>query len=253
MFQALALPAVENPNAPEHMPISEDAGEEHIPKNEVVEQFRTDLFYWFHRFQSFYDRCNAATRDYRVSHVRLITAVYNELITILGDDIQSIRESGWAIIELLRERQEVLGEDNACLIAAGARFATNSDFIGPHAQSCSTYANNTMEALLTNTFYPAFADIKNILAVVPLIVTDALSRGNVLQDEAEIIELLRARYQIVDFQWMRAVSQLLRWESNRFDVDGRFLVDEMRICLAHPTIVYILENAEIEQDIIACS
>ena len=232
----------ENPDAPEH-----------IPKNEVVEQFRTDIFYWFRRFQAFYDRANAATRDYRFDHVDLVTRVYTQLITVLADDIEAVRQLTYEYVNLVAERAEEIGEDNECLVGVAREHGQVSLAISEHMRSCSIYANTTMSGLLTTTFYPTFVDIKDILATVPVAVVDALSRGNVLQDETAIIDMLRARYEIIEFQWMRAVSQLLRWESNCFEVDGLFLVDQTVICLSDALIEFIIDMARLQGQVRACT
>ena len=208
--------------------------------------------YWFNRFNAFYTRANTATRDYRFDHVDLITRVYTQIITVMGEDIESVRQAAYDLIEMIQERSAVLGDDNACILGVVNSFDENSASIGAHIQSCALYANTTMSGLLTTTFYPTFVDIKDILATVPVAVVDALSRGNVLQDEQAIIEMLRARYEIIEFQWLRAVSQLLRWETNRFEIDGLFLVDETTICMAHAAVDYILNIAQLESQIIAC-
>ena len=109
-----------------------------------------------------------------------------------------------------------------------------------------------MSGLLTNTFYPTFVDIKDNLASVPLAVVDALSRGNVLQDEQAIIEYLRKNYEVIQ-QWLSAVSQLSRWESSRFEVDGLFLVDQTVICLSDALIEFIIDMARLQGQVRACT
>lgn len=54
-------------------------------------------------------------------------------------------------------------------------------------------------------------------------------------------------------QWASAVSQLLRWETNRFETDGMFLVDEMRVCLADQTLDYVVRTTALEARALACS
>ena len=241
------------PTFEEKLPINEDSGIEHIPKNEVVEQFRTDIMYWFQRFQAFYDRANAATRDYRFAHVELVTRVYTELITVLADDIEAVRQLTYEYVDLVVERTADLGGDNECLLGVATEHGQVSLAISEHMRSCSIYANTTMSGLLTTTFYPTFVDIKDILATVPVAVVDVLSRGNVLQDEQAIIEYLRKRYEIIEFQWMRAVSQLLRWETGRFDVDASFLIDQTVLCLSEALIEFIQDMARLQGQVRACA
>jgi len=253
VLQTLALPTFEDPNAPEHMPLNEDSGLEHMPTNEVVNQFRYDIFYWFQRFALFYERANVATSRYRFAHVELVTRVYNQLLTVMGDDIHSIRASSADVRGLLEERRVELGESNECVEAVATDFNANSETSGRAIQACSVYANTTLTRLLEDTFYPAFVDIKNLLATVPVAVVDVLSRGNVLQDEAAMIEYLRGQYQIVEFQWLSAVSQLLRWETNRYETDALFLVDETTMCMAFASLSAVMVNSQLEVRLRACT
>jgi hypothetical protein len=75
----------------------------------------------------------------------------------------------------------------------------------------------------------------------------------VLQDESQIVEFLSNNYRAKQMQWASAVSQLLRWETNRFETDGMFLVDEMRVCLADQTLDYVVRTTALEARAIACS
>ncbi|CRK95144.1 CLUMA_CG008621, isoform A [Clunio marinus] len=244
VLQTFATPVFENPDAPEH-----------IPKNDpldVVERFRTDVDYWFVRYQNFYDRANAAMRDYRFAHVDLVTRVYNDMMEVFGDDIEAIRQTAYDLNDVIAERQAQLGADNACLQGVMEEMTQNSARSGANIQSCALYANSTLETLLTNVFYPTFIGIQETMSTVPVAVVDALSRGNVLQDEEAIVEFLEAGYRIYERQWITAVSQLLRWETNRFQTDGLFLVDEMRICLSGAVVAYIVEAARLTTAVQAC-
>lgn len=232
----------------------EVALEEQLPfqDSEIVQQFRRDIEYWFIRYQNLYDRSNAAMRNYRFAHVHLVTRIYNTLLTVYGDNVQVLRDSAWELVDLIAERRATLGQDNACLNGVEAERAANSQQIGSTIQSCALYANTTMSRLMLNNFYPAFASIQNTISGVNVIVVDALSRGNVLQDEVAIIEYLRSGYGVAEFQWLSAVSQLLRWETNRFEVDGLFLADEMRICLAAPVVQYLQTNTRLHAETLSC-
>lgn len=251
-LQTLALPAFEDLSKPEFVP-AEAKVNGFNDALEVVENFRRDINYWFVRYQNFYDRTNAAMRDYRLSHVDLVTRIFNDMMTVFGDNIETIRQSAYSLLDVITERQAVLGETNECLQGVIAGLGANSVQAGSVIQQCALYANGTFSRLLTNNFYPAFAGIQQSVSAVPNGVIDALSRGNVLQDEQEIIEFLRMGYEIYDRQWTTAVSQLLRWETSRFEVDGLFLVDEMRLCLAGAVVSYITTNAGLESDAIACT
>lgn len=244
------MPAIEeNPNAPEHMPA------EVSPRNpaEIVAQFRADLDYWFVRYNNFYNRANAAMRDYRFGHLDLVTRVFNELMGVFGDSIDGVQTTNNDLTIIIENRRSQLGEANACLNGVTERQTANVASTSSTIQLCGVYANNTMARLLTNVFYPAFAGIQTTISTVPTAVVDVLARGNVLEDEQAIVEYLRAGYGVIEFQWLSAVSQLLRWESNRFEVDGMFLVDEMSICMTDAVIRFLDTNFALERDALACS
>lgn len=246
------MPAFENQNAPEHIP-NEEHGLEHIPKSEIVDAFRTNIEIWFVRYQNFYDRSNAAMRSYRFAHVDLITSIYNNLMTVFGEDIEAIRQSAYELMDLIETRTTDLGgTPNACLEEVITEHAASSRSVGSAVQVCAIYSNVTLANLLRNVFYPTFADIQTTISTVPVAVIDVLSRGNVLQDEEAIIEFLAARYEVIELQWLGAVSQLLRWETNRFEVDGSFLVDEMTQCMTTSILTFITTNARLEGVVRGC-
>lgn len=244
------MPTFEDPNAPEALPVARQRRV--LPKNEVVAQFRADLEYWFVRYNNFYSRANAAMRDYRFAHVHLVTSVYNRLVSVFGENIEGVRQSSYELIDLIQERRGQLGEDNACLQEVVEGQAANSIQVGSSIEVCAIYANQTMSRLTTNVFYPAFANIQVQVSTVPVAVIDVLSRGNVLEDETAIIEYLRAQYGVKEFQWLSAVSQLLRWETNRFETDGLFLVDEMSQCMVASILDYLTINARLQAEAQAC-
>lgn len=223
------------------------------PKNERVEQFRRDLDGQFVRYQTFYDRSNAAMRNYRFAHVDLVTMVYNRMMTVFGEDINAIVELNNEFLELIANRTEEVGENNTCLQGVVDLHDALHVRVGSDIQACAIFANTTMEGMLRNVFYPTFAEIQNTISTTPNAVIDALSRGNVLEDEEEILEFLRARFEVLELQWLSAVSQLLRWESNRFEVDALFLVDEMTLCVARPVVDYIITVATLQTQARACN
>jgi hypothetical protein len=219
----------------------------HTPVNEVVDNFRERINYWFARYQDFYDRSNGAMRNYRILHVDLVTTVYNEMVTVFGEDIGLIRH----VADDFRAAVESAG-DNACVQGIVDQQAELSTDIGWTINGCAIYANQTLSTRLLNMFYPAFMDVQRAMSTVPVAVVDALARGNAFVDELEIISYLEGNYRAKDFQWMTAVSQLLRWETNRFQVDGFFLVDEMRICLADQVLNYVTRVTALQQELLAC-
>ena len=224
-----------------------------VRKNAIVEQFRADVDIWFVRYQEFYLLKNEQTRNYRMAHVDLITDIYNQLMTVFGDDIEAVRQSAYELNDLIDDRLAVLGNSNACLQEAIRGRDANSNVVGSTIQQCATYANTSLSFRLSNTFYPAHASIQRQISSLPVTVVDVLARGNVLQDEGLMIEYLSQIYAVKDLQWEGAVSQLLRWESNRWTVDGSFMVDEMTECMMENVINYINENVRIEALALSCA
>jgi hypothetical protein len=228
--------------------------DEEIPvaRNEIVEKFRADIELWFVRFQLFYDAKNAQTRNYRLAHVDLITDIYNQLMEVFGDDIQAITDLSNELNDLIDAQVESVGSVNECIQEVMDRRDANADRTGSKIMACATYANTTLSTKLSSTFYPAHASIQRQISTVPLAVIDILSRGNVLEDEGEMIQFLSDLYEVKDMQWEGAVSQLLRWESNRWTVDGSFMVDEMRVCGAIALTDYIISTSPLETQIATC-
>lgn len=218
---------------------------------EVVEQFRTDIEYWFVRFQNFYDRSNAAMRNYRLAHVALIADLYQSLMFVFGDDIHGV-------IEMTRETQEIIdrvqgeGNPNACLTGVIGELETLNVRVGAGINACAIRANQTFSDNLRNLFYPAFVEIQATISPIPNSVTDALSRGNVLEDETAIIAFLRARYESNEFQFVNAVSQLLRWETSRFENESLWIIDEMTVCNALALIQFIVDVIPLQTRAAAC-
>jgi hypothetical protein len=189
---AIALPKLDTlPDAPAAVkPIKFTAD----PKSEKVENFRRELDSWFVRYQSFYDRSNTEMRRYRLAHVDLVTSIYNRLMTVFGDDIEAVRQAAYELLDLIEHRRTLIGANNACLQGVFDAHTTNSRLVGSTIQQCALFANTTMSGMLRNVFYPTFADIQNTVSTAPNAVTDALSRGNVLEDEESILEFLGARF-----------------------------------------------------------
>lgn len=246
--QALALPAFEDPNAPEHMPSVEVVK----PRNEQVDAFREEIDRQFVRFQNFYDRTNAAMRQYRLLHVALISRIYNALMVVLGDRIEEVRVASYELDDMITARYEELGEINECLLGIITTRNANSASVGSNIQECAVTANTTLSGLLSNVFYPTFAQVQTETSMVPISVIDVLSRGNVLEDEEAIITYLNDRYAVFDLQWLSLVSQMLRWETNRFENEGLFLNDDTNICLLNATWEFLLTNSRLEGEVPYC-
>jgi hypothetical protein len=253
--QVLAMPTIEEDmSKPEHVPVivEEDMSKpEFKPKNEVVDAFREEIDRQFIRFQRFYDQTNADMRNYRLAHVELISEVYMAIMESFGDRIEEVRIASYELSDLIDARIEEVG-DNACIRDVVTRREANSVQVGTNIQNCAIYANTTLTNLLNNVFYPAFAQVQTETSLIPISVIDVLARGNVLEDEQAIIEYLNARFDVLEFQWLSMVSQVLRWETNRFRNDGLFLNDQVAICMGDATWEYLLTNSLLEGDIQAC-
>lgn len=267
------MPIFEDMNMPEHLPVFEDMSKsefmpedsnlsefmpedsnlpEHIPRNEVVDAFREEIDMWFVRYQTFYDRTNAAMRSYRLQHVELVSRIYNALMVVFGDEIEQVRMMTYDLIDMINARAGVVGGMNECLNGIMAQSGVYSQDVGGRIQACALRSNTTLSDLLTNTFYPTFAAIQTETSTIPISVIDILSRGNVLEDEEAILQYLQDRYTVIELQWLGGVSQLLRWETNRFENDGLFLVDEMAICMANATFQFLLNMSFLEGTVQDC-
>ena len=110
------------------------------------------------------------------------------------------------------------------------RVMVNSQTFGLAFNGCAGRANRTMAYGLTDIYYPTFQSIQTDVSYVPLLTIDALSRGNVFDDNQEILDYLLSQYDVIVMQWLGAVSQLFRWETNRFEVEGDFYNEEMYDC-----------------------
>lgn len=231
-------------SAPEHMPPM-------TKSHPVVDAFHAEIDMWFQRYWDFYLLTNDAKDQYRLSHVTLISEIYNLMMIALGDRIQEIRVAAYELADMINDRRAQVG-DNACIRAVEAARDANSISVGALINGCAVYANTTLSDNLVTTFYPTFAVVQTQTSVIPLSVIDILSRGNVLEDEQEILQYLADRFQAFEMQWMAAVSQVLRWETSRFNVEGRFLADQVTICMADATWQYLLTNSRLEGEIMEC-
>lgn len=222
------------------------------PKNEIVDAFREEIDRQFARYQSFYDRTNAAMRSYRLLHVDLVSVVYNELMTVMGNGIEEVRVAAYELQDLIDARYQEIGEINTCLAGIMDTRNQNSAAVGERIQGCALYANTTLAGLLMNTFYPTFAFIQDETSSIPISVIDVLSRGNVLEDEQAIIQYLDDRFAVFELQWLGMVSQLLRWETNRFENEGLFLSAQTEICMGDATWQFLLTNSRLEGEVANC-
>lgn len=243
VLQALALPTSDNLKAP---------SVEVKPRNEQVDAFREEINRQFARFQTLYDVTNAAMRQYRLLHVDLVSRIYVALMTILGDEIEGVRQMAYDLDDMINARYEELGEMTECLLGVVVARNENSARVGNSIQECAIVANTTLSGLLRDVFYPTFAQIQTEASIVPISVIDILSRGNVLEDEGDILQYMDDRYAVFDLQWLGLVSQMLRWETNRFENEGLFLNSDMEICMADATYEFYLTNSRLEGEVLQC-
>ena len=122
------------------------------------------------------------------------------------------------------------GQPNPCLTSVIQRLLENSNRFGEQYNGCTTRANTITTGAIEEVFYPTFQDIQVSTSTVPLLTLDALSRGNLFDDQQEILDYLDSQYEVIILQWLGAVSQLFRWETNRFRIEGEFYIEEMTVC-----------------------
>ena len=195
---------------------------------------------------------NFQMREYRLRYVDAVTEIYNEMMELFGGHLDFVRRASVELDEALQLRETELGGVTECLQGVINRRDQLSEDITRDVRVCSLRANNTMQAQLRNVFYPTFADIQSQVLFINLIVMDALSRGNVMDDKDEIIDYLAGQYDIFRNQWPAAVTQLLRWEKTRFQVEGQFLMEEMDMCLRNPVLEYMRQAASLEYQAHTC-
>lgn len=172
-------------------------------QSDPVAEFRTAIDYRFSRLQAFYDATNNAMNIYRYAHVESIHVNYQGIMNEFGRAIEHVRSRGGAT------------PYNANLII----------------NACARRANETLQRALTVNFYPTFSEVQMETSKIPLLTLNALTRGNVFDNNQEIITYLLSQYDVKVMQWLGTVSQLFRWEKTRVDVYGRFYIDEMNLCL----------------------
>lgn len=149
---------------------------EFVPKNEGADFFREEIDRYFVRYLSFYDRTTAQLRNYRLSHVDVVTAIYQSMMTIFGDDIESVRQASYEMNDLIDEKRNEIGSVNDCLRGIIDDRTANARVVGSTIQSCALFANTTLQGLLRETFYPVFAEIQTRVSTVPLVVIEILAR-----------------------------------------------------------------------------
>ncbi|XP_070503994.1 uncharacterized protein [Chironomus tepperi] len=217
-----------------------------------VDDFNDEIMYRFQRFQNFYTTMNFQMREYRLDHVKLITNIFNQMMELFGEKLDFVRRASVELDEALEMKENELGGVTECLQGVINRRDRLSEDITRDVHACSLRANNTMQAQLRDVFYPTFADIQSEVLFINLIVMDALSRGNVMDDEDEIVDYLSDLYHVYTTQWPTAVTQLLKWEQTRFTVEGEFYIEEMDMCLRNPVLEYMRQAASLEYEAHMC-
>lgn len=182
---------------------------------------------------------NNAMSIYRIAHVHLVTEIFNDLMQVFGEDIEYVRVSRNYVNQVIADvLTELGGTPNSCLNSVMSRLISNSATFGLAFNGCSQRANRTMTYSLNDGFYPTFQEIQLQASTVPLATLNALSRGNVFDDNQEILDYLTSQYDVKVMQWLGAVSQLFRWDTTKFRVEGSFYVEEMLECTADPLYYY---------------
>jgi hypothetical protein len=113
--------------------------------------------------------------------------------------------------------------------------------MGNQVNHCAGRANRTMTYAINDIYYPTFRQVQDETSPVPLLVLNALARGNVFDDNQDMINYLQSQYDVLVMQWLGAVSQLFRWETTRFSIEGNFYVEEMVVCAQDA--IYYYSNA----------
>lgn len=245
---------IEAQSASEHVPVVKSAESVRIKPalSDQAEAFLVDIDTEFVRFQNFYDRANSEMYNYRVAHVSLITSVYNQLLTVFGDDFDAIYTLMDDLDGYIETKTTEVGSVNTCIQGIIDEKSTLAIRVSDAVLQCALVANTTLNTIVSDYFYPTFITIQTDLTQIPLTVLDVLARGNILNDEQDILDLLRSRYEVIEIQWLNWASQVLRWESNRFEVEGLFLVDDNAICLAEPIIDLIFTYSTLSYAIRDC-
>lgn len=174
------------------------------PHNEsdTVAAFRAAIDDIFGRFQAFYDATNTEMGRYRIIHVNNIRENYQALMRDFGYTIEAVRARG------------------------GNQYPANSGING-----CARRANLSLTDALSTYFYPTFSLVQERTSNLPLITLDALRRGNVFNDNQEILDYLQLQYEAYLSQWLQTVSKFFRWEKTKVDVTSDFYQEEMNLCL----------------------
>lgn len=182
----------------------------------------------------------------------LTTSIYNRMIQMYGSELDLIRRASVELDEAIEQRIADLGGPNDCIRDAITERNRISETVTRELRVCSIRANQTMESQIQNVFYPIFADIQGQAFDVEVIVMDALSRGNVMVEEQEILDYLLSQYEFYTNLWPKTINQLLQWDQTRFRVEGEFLIEQTVLCVSPPTTRYITSAAILEYRVEMC-
>jgi hypothetical protein len=221
------------------LPVDESPAK--VSESDTVAEFRAAIDYRFTRFQAFYDATGNAMRMYRLAHVDNIHVNYRGIMTEFGAAIEAIRSRGGAAPYDGKCKAEF--DEKQKIAQQNSNLAINA---------CAARANATLHNALATYFYPTFDEVQDRTSKIPLHTLNALSRGNVITDNSQIISYLASQYDSYVMQWLGSVSQLFRWEKNKVDVTGQFYVEEMNLCLNHVLEVFSKEQATIAKESLEC-
>ena len=204
----------------------------------------------FTAFQNFYNRVNAQIRTLRLNHVDLATEIFNEVMQVFGDDTQTIRR----VAHDYHERWNAAAGNNPsqCLNDIHADYEEGSEVVSSSVRYCAIFANLTLNRMMYNTFYPSVNEIQSAAASLLIPVSATIGQANVLTDEEDIIDHLQLMYTSTEFAWITQAYRTFSWETNRFDTEGRHLVEEMATCMAFYILDFMDVILALEQRIEAC-
>lgn len=211
-----------------------------MPKD-AVQEFRDNVMREFTAFQNFYQRVNAQIRTLRLDHVALVTEIFNGVMQVFGDDTQIIRHIAHDYHE--RWNAAAGANPNQCFLDIQADYEVGSLTVSSSVRYCAIYSNMTLNRMMLNTFYPSVNEIQSAAASLLIPVSATIGQANVLTDEDDIIDHLHLMYTSTEFAWITQAYRTFSWETNRFDTEGRHLIEEMNTCMAF----YIFEFMDVIQ------
>jgi hypothetical protein len=177
---------------------------EHLPRDDDLRERFNNLFT---RFQVLYDQSASSMREYRLSHVSLVSETMHLQTSIFAENLDYIRDSFAYLDVVVQDVLSVLGgTPNACLQEVLDQMAINSGRLGEQIQGCAQRVNRTMTTQLSEVFYPTLADIQSTGSIFLLTTTNGLARGNLFEDAEEIIAYVDSQYQAYRLDYLKIVT-----------------------------------------------